>query len=71
MCEALRKLEKDNFLRGEMCGMEKGLEQGREETRISIAKSLILANILSLEDIAQATGLSIEEVQELKQTILK
>ncbi len=83
MCEALRKLERDNYLLGEMCGMEKGFEKGREEgreegrekgreeTKISIAKSLILTDVLSLEDIAKATGLSIEEVQKLKQTILK
>ena len=59
------------FEKGREEGREEGREKGREETKISIAKSLILTDVLSLEDIAKATGLSIEEVQKLKQTILK
>ena len=48
------------FQEGEAFGIEKGAEQ----TKIQTAKNLLTMN-LSLEQIAQATSLSLEKIQEL------
>jgi len=45
-------------------GMEKGLEQGRKERDIEIAKNIL--SMLDNEMIAQTTGLSIEEIESLR-----
>ena len=47
-------------------GIEQGIEQGRKEEKMEIAKNLLNTN-LSDEDIAKATGLSIEEIMQLKE----
>jgi len=46
-------------------GLELGIEQGTQNRNIEIAKNLLNMN-LSVEDIAQATGLSPEEINALK-----
>ena len=43
-----------------------GLENGKEEGTISIAKKLLEMN-MKIEDISKATGLSINEIEKLKQ----
>ena len=44
----------------------KGIEQGKKEEKMEIAKNLLNTN-LSDEDIAKATDLSIEEIMQLKE----
>lgn len=46
-------------------GLERGLEQGRQETRRATVQQLLALNLLSVEQIAQASSLSVEEVKEL------
>ena len=46
-------------------GMEKGKEQGKKEEKIGIAKNLLSIN-LPLEQIAVATGLSVDEIKSIK-----
>lgn len=46
-------------------GMEKGIKQGSKEATINIAKNLLNLGI-NLEDISKATGLSKEEIENLK-----
>ena len=46
-------------------GMEKGREEGREEGRIEAARNM-LADEISIDLVAKYTGLSIEQVKELK-----
>lgn len=46
-------------------GIQKGLQQGKQEQAIAIAKELL--DILDEEIISQKTGLSLGEVQQLKQ----
>ncbi len=59
--------ERDNMcLLLDMCeerGMEQGMEQRREEKAKSIAKNLL--NVLEIKTIAEVTGLSVEEVEQL------
>jgi hypothetical protein len=49
-----------------LLGLKEGFKIGREETKISNAKSLVLTDVLSSEDITNATDLSIKEIQKLK-----
>jgi predicted transposase/invertase (TIGR01784 family) len=46
-------------------GVEEGLEKGREEAQIAIARRM-LANKHSLEEITKCTGLTLSEVKKLK-----
>jgi predicted transposase/invertase (TIGR01784 family) len=51
-------------------GLKKGREEGREEGKRAVAKELLKTN-LTLEQIAEATGLLVEEVSDMqKQTSL-
>ena len=63
-------LSRDATIRGEAVdeGYNKGLEQGAHERAIENAKNFLKMNILSLEQIAQGTGLSLEEVQKIAET---
>jgi predicted transposase YdaD len=46
-------------------GLEQGLEQGRQETKTAIALNLLRQGI-SMDTIAQATGLTIAQLQQLQ-----
>ena len=46
-----------------------GLEAGQRNARIESAENLIKMNIGTLEQISEATGLSLEEVEELAKKI--
>ena len=48
-------------------GREEGLEKGREETRVEIAKNL-LETKLPLEEIVKVTGLTLQELEVLRDT---
>ena len=50
--------------KGMTIGMEKGMEKGREEEKLEIARNLKTMGLPS-ESIAQATGLTIEEIENL------
>ena len=56
------------FTEGEAIGIDKGISQGAEQTKIETAKNLLSMN-LSLEQIAQATSLPLEKIQELASKI--
>ena len=47
-------------------GIEKGIETGRQENKRMVALAMLADKQLSLEKIAEYTGLSMEEVQHLK-----
>jgi predicted transposase/invertase (TIGR01784 family) len=49
----------------ERMGIEQGIEQGRDRERQSIALNLLRKNI-PLETIAEATGLTVEQLQQLQ-----
>ncbi|MBF0410848.1 MAG: Rpn family recombination-promoting nuclease/putative transposase, partial [Candidatus Riflebacteria bacterium] len=48
----------------EQRGKNEGKVEGKIEGKIETAKNLLLMN-LSLEDVAKATGLSVEEIRKL------
>ncbi|MDO4178629.1 MAG: hypothetical protein Q4D21_05495, partial [Phascolarctobacterium sp.] len=55
---------------GEAIGIAKGEAIGIEKNKLSTAKNLIRLGKLSLEDIASASGLSLEVVQKLSEEVL-
>ena len=50
-------------------GIEKGLEEGAKKKAIEAAKNLLRMNVITAEQIAAATGISIEEVTVLKESL--
>lgn len=77
--EGMEKGMQEGMEKGMQEGMAKGLEQGREQGReqgaiegahakaVETARNLIAMGILSPEQTAKATGLSLAQVQQLKQ----
>ena len=59
-----RDITKKAFAEGEILGIQKGIEQGAEQTKIETAKKLFSMG-LSVEQVSEGTGLSLEKVQEL------
>ena len=55
----------EGIMEGMEKGMEKGREEGREEGRIEAARNM-LADEISIDLVVKYTGLSIEQVKELK-----
>ena len=48
-------------------GMDEGMIQGKTEANLSTAKKLLQMGVNTIEQIAEATGLSIEQVEKLKE----
>lgn len=63
--EGLREGLKEGIEQGLEKGIEQGIEQGIQQGIQQIAKNMIDMNI-NIEDISKATGLSIEEIENLK-----
>ena len=68
LADALLKM-KENYIiegrkEGRKSGIIEGIESGKREEKLKIAKSLKLMG-LKIEDIVKATGLSKEEIQKL------
>jgi len=61
---ALRTAERKGEKRGLEKGLQKGKEEGRKEKAIEIAKNLL--DVLDSKTISEKTGLSIEEIEKLK-----
>jgi predicted transposase/invertase (TIGR01784 family) len=54
------------FEQGMEKGIEKGIEKGFEQSKIEIAKKLLLAKV-DLETISISTGLSVNEIKNIKE----
>ena len=68
MEELIERMKKDMEYRrkkAEQEGLEQGLEQGLAQGLIKTAKKMLMRN-MSLEDISDITGLSMQEIQKLK-----
>lgn len=60
-----KKAEQEGMEQGMKQGMEQGMEQGIKEGMIKTAKRMLTRN-MSLEDISDITGLSMQEIKKLK-----
>ena len=58
--------DKENIEKGFQQGMKEGREQGVADEKLRMVKSLLQMNILPEEKIADAAGISLEELQEIK-----
>jgi len=63
--DALRNEHSELFY-AEKRGEKRGLEKGRKENAVKTAKNLLAMAVLLPDQIAQATGLDIEEIQKLR-----
>ncbi len=59
MCKAIDEMREDS--------RNEGIEIGINTTRKEMAAALLRKNIMPLEDLAELTKLSIEEIQQLQQ----
>ena len=51
--------------KGHAEGLAEGIEKGRKDEKITMAQKLKSMGVLSAEQIAEATGLSVEEIERL------
>ena len=65
----LQSIEEVGMEKGIDIGMEKGRKEGKQEGRKESARNLLLLNVLTEEQIAQVTNLTLEEVRRLKQEV--
>ena len=61
-----KTIKNEGIKEGMEKGIEKGIEKGRQENKRMVALAMLADKQLSLEKIAEYTGLSMEEVQHLK-----
>ncbi len=52
-------------------GRKEGIAEGRQEKAVETARNLLKMNVLTLEQISQAQGLPLEEVQKLAEEIVQ
>ena len=64
-----RDITRKAFAEGEALGIEKGISQGAEQKAIETAKKMILQSVGTLEQISSITGLSVEEINKLKEEL--
>ena len=50
-------------------GIAIGKEEGRSEAKLEAARNMLVKNLLSLEDIAEYTGLPLDTVKQLSEEI--
>ena len=67
--EGLQQGIEQGIQQGLQQGIQQGIQQGARENAIQNAKNFLKMNKFSVEDIAQGTGLSVEEVQKLAEEI--
>jgi predicted transposase YdaD len=58
------KAQQDGEAKGRRQGREEGREEGAKEKAIQIARSLL--DVLDMQTISQTTGLSVAEVEQLR-----
>ena len=68
---AIEKARLDAFERGEAVGLEKGLEKGDMMRGKKIAIWMLNKGTFSLEEIVEASGFSVDEIEQLQESILQ
>ena len=61
MCEAMERIKAE--------GIVEGVERGKRETMLAMAKRMLKDGVLALKDIARYTGLSLAQVKKLQPTV--
>jgi predicted transposase/invertase (TIGR01784 family) len=68
--EGIQIGEKKGIQIGEQRGEEKGLEKGKEEERLNLVKNMLLKG-LDAQFISEITSLSVEKIEEIKNSLDK
>ena len=72
MCEAIRKIRakgiEEGIEKGREEGIEKGIEEGREQIKHDVVVNALRIR-LSLKTIQKLTGLSLENIRSIAQSI--
>ena len=68
MCKVFEEIRDEGIAIGIQQGLQQGMQQGREEMKLDFAKKLLRHGKLTLEEIAQMTGLSLGDVRKLQET---
>ena len=63
--EGLAEGRAEGLAEGRAEGLAEGIEKGRKDEKITMAQKLKAMGVLSAEQIAEATGLSVEEIERL------
>ncbi|MCM1053662.1 MAG: hypothetical protein NC483_06800, partial [Ruminococcus sp.] len=61
--------DREAYELGTDAGKEEGIKEGEKNKTIEIAKNLLIKNKLSYEDIGDATGLTIKEIEEISKSM--
>lgn len=71
MCRLLEEMRNETAEKAKAEGKAEGRAEGKAEERVSTALKMLARGRDSIEEIAEMTGLSLEEVQKLadKQTV--
>ena len=69
MSGEIDKMIREGIIEGERRGLEKGRNEGRNEGRMETARNLIANGTVPLETIAECSGLSLEEVESMRNSI--
>lgn len=71
MCRLLEEMRNETAEKAKAEGKAEGRAEGKAEERVSTALKMLARGCDSIEEIAEMTGLSLEEVQKLadKQTV--
>ena len=69
MCQAWEEIKEDCRMEGHAAGKAEGQAEGRMDERKVIALKLLKEPAFTLTKIAELTGLSEQEVEDLKLTI--
>ena len=62
---AEKKGHAEGLAEGRAEGLAEGIEKGRKDEKITMAQKLKSMGVLSVEQIADTTGLSVEEIERL------
>ena len=62
---AEKKGHAEGLAEGRAEGLAEGIEKGRKDEKITMAQKLKAMGVLSVEQIADTTGLSVEEIERL------
>ncbi len=66
MIDVIEFIREEGIEQGIQKGRKEGRQEGRQEEQLRLAKNLLSLNV-PLETIAKATGLTIEQINELKE----
>ena len=63
------EMEKESFAKGEESGKKEGRQEGENNALKRVVLSMLKAGKLAFEEIAEYSGFSVSQVQELAKTL--